>query len=82
MILGPIKRKKKKEAAEDEALSITDSMGVSLKQTLGVEGWGYVLQSIRLQRDGHNLGNEQQQQNKTQIEVSWNSFFKDAVKQQ
>lgn len=50
--------------------SITDSMGMSLKQTLGVEGRGNVLQSIRLQRDGCNLGNEQQQQNKTQIEVS------------
>lgn len=70
MTLGPIKRKKKEEAAEDETLSITDSMGVSLKQTLGVEGWGHVLQSIRLQRDGYNLGNEQQQQNKTQIDVS------------
>lgn len=35
MILGPIKRRKEKEAAEEETLSVTDSMGVSLKQTLG-----------------------------------------------
>ena len=36
MILGPIKRKKEKEAAEKKHLdSVTDSMGMSLKQTLG-----------------------------------------------